>query len=489
MLCGRLFFATNCTSEKNSMEHSSRTWYIQRMVKDTLLATDRKSFFRSLFIIVGPIALQNLITAAVSSADVVMLGYVGQTQLAAASLAGQIQFVLMLFFTGISSGLIMLTSQYWGKKDTYSIETLAGVAFKLSCSAGFVFATAAFFFPKQLMRIFTNEETLVENGAIYLRYVSLSYFFMSLSQVYQSVLKSIERVKTVTFITFTALGLNILLNAAFIFGFLFIPKMGIAGVAIATSISRAVELAVCIAVTIPLKDVRFVPSILFRKNKVLVHDFFHFSLPALGNEFVWGAAFATYSVILGHQGEDIVAANSVVGVARNLGSVLCFGMAYGGAILLGKEMGAGNLAHARKDASRLWKSTLVAGVFGALVMLLLRPLLFRMVSLSPQAAEDLEYLLYINCASLIGAAVNTVLICGIFRAGGDAQFGFIMDTIMMWGVSVPLGLIAAYVVKLPPVLVYLVLYLDEFEKMAFIIIHYRRGRWLKNITREFGEQK
>src|SRR5574344_548174 len=145
-----------------------------------LLSPDSRTFYRSLFTIVGPIVLQNFITAAVGSADVIMLGFVGQTAIASLSLVGQILFVLMLFFTGISSGLVMLTSQYWGKNDTYSIETLAGIAFKISCSAGFIFAAAAFFFPAFLMRIFTNDEALVAVGASYLKFVSFSYFFMSI---------------------------------------------------------------------------------------------------------------------------------------------------------------------------------------------------------------------------------------------------------------------------------------------------------------------
>ena len=446
---------------------------------------ESKRFFKALFAIVAPIALQNLITAAVGSADVIMLGYVGQTALAASSLAGQVQFVLMLFFTGISSGLIMLTAQYWGKRDSRSIETLAGIAFKLSCTAGLLFSATVFFFPRQVMHIFTAEEQVIAQGAVYLRFVALSYFFMSVSQVYEAVFKSIERVKTVTAITFSALGLNIVLNAAFIFGLGCFPKLDIQGVALATTIARAVELAVCVAVSRSIKEIRLSPAILLRRNPVLFKDFFHFSLPALGNEFVWGAAFAMYSVILGHKGEDIVAANSVVGVARNLASVLCFGMAYGGAILIGKEMGSGNLSLARRDASRLWKSTTAAGLAGSLIILLLGPLMFRIGSLSPEAQGYLFYLLFINSASIFGAAVNTVLICGIFRAGGDAQFGFIMDTIIMCFVSVPLGLLAAFVFKLPPVLVYLVLYLDEFEKMPFVIHHYRKGKWLKDITRDF----
>jgi len=447
---------------------------------------ERGQFYRSLAFIVGPIAFQNLISAAVSSADVIMLGYVGQTALAAASLAGQIQFVLLLFFTGISSGLIMLTSQYWGKKDSQSIETLAGIAFKISAAMGFLFALAALIFPRSLMRIFTNDEALIATGAQYLRFVGPSYFFMSLSQVYEAVLKSIERVRPVTAITFVALGLNVLLNAAFIFGFGFIPRMGIRGVALATSIARAVELLICILVAARVKEIRIVPSIVLRKNPVLRADFFHYSLPALGNEFVWGAAFAAYSIILGHKGEDIVAANSVVSVARNLASVLCFGMAYGGAILLGKEMGSGSLEHAKRDASRLWKSTTAAGVAAGLIILALKPLVYKIGQLGPGALADVDSLLWINSASVVGAAINTVLICGIFRAGGDARFGFILDAVIMWCVSLPLGLLAAFVFKLPPTMVYLVLYLDEFEKMPFVVHHYRSGTWLKNITRDFA---
>lgn len=447
--------------------------------------SDIKRFYKSLFIIVTPIALQNLISAAVGSADVVMLGYVGQTALAAASLAGQVQFVLMLFFTGMSSGLIMLTAQYWGKNDTHSIETLAGIAFKLSCSAGFIFSAAAFFAPRAIMHVFTNEEQLIETGASYLRYVSLSYFFMSFSQVFQAVFKSIGRVATVTAITFTALGLNVALNACFIFGIAFFPRMGIMGVAIATAISRFVELLICLFVAGKVNEVKIRAEIITRKNKLLVADFFKFSLPALGNEFVWGAAFAMYSVILGHKGEDIVAANSVVSVARNLASILFFGMAYGGAILLGKEMGRGDLELAKKDASLLWKSTALAGLLASVIVLALRPAMLHIGSLNDTATEYLKMLLYINALSVFGASLNTVFICGIFRAGGDAKFGFIADTINMWFVSVPLGFIAAFVLNLSPVAVYFVLYLDEFEKVWFVIAHYKSGKWLKNITREF----
>lgn len=441
---------------------------------------EAKNFYKSLFHIVGPMAIQNLIVAAVTSADVIMLGYVGQTAIAASSLAGQIQFIIVMVATGLSSGLVMLAAQYWGKKDVQSIKILHGAALRISASFGIVFTIGAMFFPELLMTIFTNEEPLIKEGARYLRAVSLSYLFFSISQIFQAGFKSIERVKSVTIITTVALLLNIGLNAVFIFGF----KMGIIGVGIATTIARFIEMVLCIIYARTQKDVSFKISNIFTFNKVLNIDFIKFSLPALGNELVWGAAFATYSVILGHMGEDIVAANSVVNVIRQLASIMCFGMAYGGAVVLGKTMGSGDMELAERNAKRLVRSTILAGVAGSILLLCCFPIMPLLAELTPAAAHYRNLLMFINAFSITGAAINTVLICGIFRAGGDAKFGFIMDCISMWVVSVPLGLLAAFVFKLPPIWVYFILYLDEFEKMPVVVIHYLKKGWLKNITRE-----
>lgn len=447
------------------------------------LSIESKEFYKALAVIVAPIAIQNLISSACNSLDVVMLGSVGQTAIAATSLANQVQFILMLFFVGLGSGLSMLTSQYWGKKDYKSIQTLMGTALRVSCSVGFIFCAATFFFPRAIMSLITNDANLIEVGSLYLRTVSFAYFLLSVSQVYHAVLKSTEHVKTVTIITFIALGLNLFLNAVFIFGLFGVEKMGVFGVAIATVIARSVEFIICVIFSLRVKEVKIRLANIFLRNRLLSKDFIVYSLPAVGNEFVWGAAFATYSIILGHLGEDIVAANSVVNVVRNLASILCFGMAYGGAILLGKQIGEGDLEKVKRNGRRLIKSTIFAGFLGGLAMIALQPILPLIAELSEQASSYRNYLLYINSYSLLGASINTVLICGIFRAGGDAKFGFILDTIAMWAVSIPLGLISAFVLKLPPLAVYFILYLDEFEKMPVVIAHYFKGNWLKDITR------
>lgn len=456
------------------------------MKKNISIPGESKQFYKSLFTIVGPIAIQNLISAAVNSVDVYMLGFIGQTAIAASSLAGYVQFILFLFFTGLSSGLVMLCAQYWGKKDCYTIETVFGITLKISCAVGLVFALLAFFIPRQLMQIFTNEPDLIDLGSQYLKIVSVSYFMLSISQAYQAVLRSIEKVKTVTVLTTIALLINIVLNAVFIFGFLGAPKLGIRGVAFATTIARTIEMLLCCLVASRLKEVHLTIKTIFRKNSLLFSDFIRYSLPALGNDFVWGLAFSMYGVIIGHLGSELVAANSIVNVIRNLATVLCFGMAYGGAVLLGKEMGSDDLEKAKRNASRLVRSTIIIGILGAVLMVAMRPLLFVFADLSEAATAYLTPLLYINAFSVIGMATNTVFICGVFRAGGDSKFGFIVDTFVMWAISIPLGVLCAFVFKLPPLVVYFVLFLDEWEKMLPVVLHYKNKKWMKNITRDFS---
>lgn len=447
------------------------------------MTQEAKSFYKDLRNVVQPMAIQNLISSAVNSADVIMLGYIGQTAIAASSLAGNVAFILFMISTGLSSGLVMLGAQYWGKKDTEAIKTLLGIGLRICCSVEIIVACIAAFYPRILMLIFTKNEALIAEGCRYLRAASFSYVCLSFSQMFQAGFKSIERVKIVTITSTTSLFLNIGLNAVFIFGLLGVPKMGITGVGIATSIARFIEMVICFIYAGRQTDIKFSVSCVFRRNKLLTRDFFKYSLPAVGNELVWGSAFAMYSVIMGHLGEDIVAANSVVNTVRQLGSVLCFGMAYGGAIVVGKYMGAGDMAVAERNASRLARVTIFSGVLGAVLLICLYPVLPYIADLNETAAHYRNILLFINAYSLIGASINTVLICGIFRAGGDSKFGFVADIINMWCVSVPLGLLAAFVFKLPPLWVYFILFLDEFEKMPFVIRHYFKKGWLRNITR------
>ncbi len=443
------------------------------------------AFYKNMFRLAFPIVIQNLITAAVSSADVIMLGWVSQTALSAGSLASQIMFILNLVYAGISSGIGMLAAQYWGKKDTRTIEEIMGIGMKLSIPVSFVFFVLACFFPRLLMMVFTSEPELIEAGMPYLRIVGISYLFMSVSQVYLCTMRSIERVVFATFTNASALLLNIFLNGVLIFGLFGMPQMGILGVALATSAARGVELVICLTDAFRFPVLRFRPRLLFQHNRLLFQDFMKYSLPAFGNEVCWGLAFSMYSVIMGHLGSDMVAANAVVIVARNLGTVVCFGIANAGAILLGKAIGEGQRETVKADASRFCRLTFFSGIAGGILIFLLRPLFMNMADLTAAARGYLSGMLFMNMYYVMGQAMNTTMICGIFRSGGDSRWGFVCDVIDMWLFSVPLGFFSAFVLRLPPLTVYFLICLDEFVKMPFVFGHYKSYRWLKNITRDF----
>lgn len=398
----------------------------------------KDSFYRQIFKLVMPIVIQNLLSAAVSSADVIMLNYVGQSSISAVSLASQYANILFMVFYGLGTGATMLSAQYYGKGDMKAIQLIEGIALRFSIAIAAAFACSALFVPEQMMRLFTNDTELITIGASYLKFMSVSYLCWGITEVYLAVLRSIGRVMISTAMNVLAFSLNIFLNAVFIFGLFGAPKLGAMGVAIATSMSRLIELAACFIVSFLSKDIKLDFRYLFMKNRKLFSDFVRLSLPALGNDISWSVAFSMYSVIIGHLGTDAVAANSFVIVVRNFGTILCFGTASAGGILLGNIIGMNKLEEAKEGAKKVMKLTVITGAVGGLIVLAAMPVVLRYASLTDQAMHYLKYMMLINTYYVMGAAVNTTLIAGVFRAGGDSRFGFVCDTIDMWCYAVPL---------------------------------------------------
>lgn len=439
-----------------------------------------------MFKLVLPIVVQNLLSSAVSSADVVMLNYVGQSAISAVSLASQYANILFMVFYGLGTGATILCAQYYGKGDMEAIQVVEGIALRFSIIIAVIFAGAALLIPEWMMRIFTNDMELIMIGASYLRWMSISYLCWSMIEVYLAVMRSIGRVAVSMALNIFAFTFNVFLNAVFIFGLFGAPQLGAMGVALATSMSRLLELAGCFLVSRFSKDIKLSLRHIFVKNKMLFSDFVRLSLPALGNDIVWSVAFSMYSVIIGHMGTDAVAANSFVIVVRNFGTILCFGTANAGGILLGNVIGENKMQEAKQDAKEIMKLTVITGAIGGIIVLAAMPVVLKYASssLSAQSIHYLKYMLLINIYYIMGTAVNTTLIAGVFRAGGDSRFGFICDTIDMWCYAVPLGFLAAFVLKLPVMWVYFLLCTDEFVKWPWVIRHYQSGKWLNNITRD-----
>ena len=450
-----------------------------------MVKTGKKDdFYRQMFKLAIPIIIQNLLSAAVNSSDVVMLNYVGQSAISAVSLAANYSNILFMVYYGLGTGASLLCAQYFGKKNMQAIHAIEGIALRFSLAISALVALAAFTMPQRMLLLFTSDQELIAIGSSYIRIMGITYLCWGVTEIYLAILRSIGRVTISMALNMLAFGLNILLNAVFIFGLFGAPKLGATGVAIATASSRLIQLIACVIVSLLSKDVKLNPAYMFIRSKTLLNDFIHLSLPALGNDLSWSVAFSMYSVILGHLGTEAVAANSLVTVVRNIGSVFCFAIASAGTILLGRVMGQGELEKSKSYASRMLKMTVVAGAVGGVIVLAVTPFVLRFASLNDTAMHYLKYMLLINSYYIMGSAVNTALIAGVFRAGGDTKFGLICDTIDMWVYAVPLGFFAAFVLKLPVLWVYFLLCTDEFVKWPWVIRHYRKGEWAKNITRE-----
>lgn len=444
----------------------------------------KDDFYRQMFKLAIPIIIQNLLSAAVNSSDVIMLNYVGQSAISAVSLAANYSNILFMVYYGLGTGASLLCAQYFGKKNMQAIHAVEGIALRFSLAISALVALAAFTMPQRMLLLFTSDQELVAIGSSYIRIMGITYLCWGVTEIYLAILRSIGRVTISMTLNMLAFGLNILLNAVFIFGLFGAPKLGVTGVAIATASSRLIQLVACVIVSLLSKDVKLNPAYMFIRSKTLLNDFIHLSLPALGNDLSWSVAFSMYSVILGHLGTEAVAANSLVTVVRNVGSVFCFAIASAGTILLGRVMGQGELEKSKSYASRMLKMTVVAGAVGGVIVLAVTPFVLRFAFLNDMAMHYLKYMLLINSYYIMGSAVNTALIAGVFRAGGDTKFGLICDTIDMWVYAVPLGFFAAFVLKLPVLWVYFLLCTDEFVKWPWVIRHYRKGEWAKNITRE-----
>lgn len=444
----------------------------------------KDDFYRQMFKLAIPIIIQNLLSAAVNSSDVIMLNYVGQSAISAVSLAANYSNILFMVYYGLGTGASLLCAQYFGKKNMQAIHAVEGIALRFSLAISALVALAAFTMPQRMLLLFASDQELIAIGSSYIRIMGITYLCWGVTEIYLAILRSIGRVTISMTLNMLAFGLNILLNAVFIFGLFGAPKLGVTGVAIATASSRLIQLVACVIVSLLSKDVKLNPAYMFIRSKTLLNDFIHLSLPALGNDLSWSVAFSMYSVILGHLGTEAVAANSLVTVVRNVGSVFCFAIASAGTILLGRVMGQEELEKSKSYASRMLKMTVVAGAVGGVIVLAVTPFVLRFASLNDTAMHYLKYMLLINSYYIMGSAVNTALIAGVFRAGGDTKFGLICDTIDMWVYAVPLGFFAAFVLKLPVLWVYFLLCTDEFVKWPWVIRHYRKGEWAKNITRE-----
>ncbi len=451
--------------------------------KNTEIQINKKEFYKNLTRLALPIALQSLMLASVAAGDALMLGKVAQDEMTAVSLATQIQFVQNMFLMAITGAGAILGAQYWGKGDRHTLEDVFNMMLRFCGFTSIVFFLACELMPNMLMHIFTHDTSLIILGSSYLRIAGWSYLLTGISQCYLTIMKVSDHVKPGALISSCAVLLNIGLNAVFIFGLFGAPRMQARGAALATTLARVIELALCIAVSSQSSCIRPAFDRFFRLPKQLKADFIRQCLPLMGGSLCWGVGFTSYTAIMGHMGTDAAAANSVSAVARDLICCMCNGIGSAAGIIVGNELGAGRLELGKAYGTKLKNISYVIGFISTALVLAITPFVVRMVLLTDQARGYLTGMMVIMSFYMIGRCVNTVTINGVLDGGGDTLFDMYSLIVCMWCIAIPLALIGAFVLHWSPLAVYACTCLDEVGKIPWVMARFRKYKWVQDLTR------
>ncbi len=443
-----------------------------------------KAFFREMLPLAIPIALQNLLMASFRLVDMLMLGSLSGDALAAVDLASQISFFVDLISFGVSSGCAVFLAQYHGAKNIDGIRRVMGVALVTLVPVGVLATVLSILFPRSIMQVLTNDESLRAIGVSYLSVAAFSYIAIVLNSILSTVLRSTERVHLPLIASGTAAALNALLNYALIFGHFGFPALGARGAGVATAISAAVGPLILLTVSIVKRNVLIAPLKKIFDIKRFVVPFWKRSLPAFLNETLWSLSIVVVNMIFGHMGKENYAGLSTVRTVENLVFVFFIGVCHSCNILVGKHIGAEDEPGARRIArSFLILTPLLGLVLGAIVLVLRGPVvdLFEIENSSKAVARAL-LLMY---AFEIGFRnIPYIEVVGIFRAGGDTRIGFFGDLAVQYLVVIPIAAILGLAVKLPFVTTFVIMQIcDDIAKNLIYFIHYRKGNWIKPVSR------
>ena len=443
-----------------------------------------KVFIRTLFTLAIPIILQNLISFSVSMADSVMLGFVGQDEMAAVTLANSAFFVINLLIFGFQSGESVMISQYWGKGDKKSISRILGVAWMCVLTVTISFSAFAIFNPNAIMRLFTNEAHLIEKGARYVRAVAVAYPINAFNSIYIASHRSMENTKLGLYVFASSAVVNLVGNYLFIFGKFGFPELGVIGAAVGTVLARIVEL--CIVITYIFTNKRFGIDFgaLFRPGITMAKDFIRYALPVICNETLWGLGFSTLTAIYGRLGSDVVAGLTICRNTENVFNVMAMALGNASTVIIGKQLGSGDKERVADTAKQLLVVTVLASFVSISLLLGLGRSVIGIFDFGEPTSTIAFSIMCVYAVRMIPQNITMTMIVGVLRGGGDTRFAAFLDVAPLWGISVLCAALLALVFKVPYIYVFLPNLLEDFVKVFIGVKRFKSGKWINNITRE-----
>ena len=456
------------------------------MITNTLSSYKKdKDFYRRLFIIALPIVIQNLITSSLNMLDTMMIGKVGELELASVGIANQYYFLYSLLANSIPIGSGVLIAQLWGKKDTLNIKrTLSrSLFYNIILTLGFMILGLSL--PGKIMSIFSNDPAVINIGIDYLKIVVISYLFTSITFTFASGLRSIGNTKLPMWGSFIGLIVNGVLNAILIFGLFGAPKMGIKGAALATLIARIVEFIIVVgAVYLKVDVLKLRFKDMLELSKSLSETLNKVTLPIFLNESCWAFGNITYTAIYASIGTSAAASIQICSTIMNLFMIVAFGLANAGIVIIGNEIGANREDEAISASKKISSLSVKISIVLAIVLALLAKPIVSFFNVSAEVKMAAQYILYIYALVMVFKVYNAVMIVGILRGGGDATYGSILQGLTLWLIGIPLAAFAAFIIKLPIYFVVMFAAVEEIIKVFFMMKRFKSFKWIKNMVND-----
>lgn len=453
---------------------------IRNIFKDTF-------FFKNLIKIALPIVIQNLIASSINMIDTLMIGKVGETEIAAVGIANQFFFLFNMFIVGIFNGCSIFISQFWGKKDTKNIRKVLGFGLIIAVLVSFAFMGLAVIVPDKIVAIFNTDPDVINAGTLYLKTVSISYLFTAITFGYNMASRSIGNTILPMIVSFISLICNGILNYMLIFGNFGAPAMGVAGAAIATTIARLVESVLIIWYIYKTKDVLAVGlNEMINLSREFASKVINTVVPVVLNELCWGLGTIVYSIVYGRIGKQAIASVQICSSIQNLFMVVTFGFANAATVMIGNKIGKDDIESGKTYAKRFALLSFFTGIVLGTTLFISSKSILSFFSISRNVFYNSLKILYITSAILPIRIFNTVLIVGILRGGGDAKFSLIAEAFTMWLIGVPLAFVGAFYWKLPVYYVTALVTIEELAKFTLGYLRLSSNKWIKSVIRDFN---
>lgn len=448
-----------------------------------------QNFWKAMGTLALPIAIQNLLSSSFTLVDTLMVGRLGDVSLAAVGMAGQWSWLFNMLTFGIASGAAVFFAQFYGEGNRKGFIHTYGLALSLGLFFSVLFMGIGFFWPSRVIEIFNRDAAVLSVGSAYLKIAVFSYPAIILNMLINMVLRASERVRLPMTVSVFTTALNAALDYGLIFGAFGLPQLGLRGAAVATVISAwSGPLILLLILAFGRDGVFFAPiQTLFGFDKAFFKTFFRYTFPVMMNETLWGLGCVAYNAIFSNLGYEYAAAVSILRTFENLAFSFFVGMTNAASVIIGHNVGSGQIHAAVKNAARCMIAVPLGGLLVGILVLFFRGSLVSVFNIGGNISEKTllaaQGILLIYALELAVRNIPYVTIVGVFRSGGDTKNGMKIEMLCLWGVSVPLTFIAAFVLKLPFVWVFLCSYLCEDYLKAFLCLrHYKSGNWLKPVT-------